>query len=1365
MSPPFDPCVDRKTFASPAGGIEIKPARFGTWRWLLAFFVLAAKLTFASEPTPGRHLIVGSEFDFPPFALAREGGTADGFTVELWRAVAREAHLDATIKIGRFHEILNQFKNGQIDVLINLAQSDERRRFADFSVPHVRMAGAIFVRQGDTGITSEEDLANKSLIVINADLAHDYAAARGWTHLTLVDTVADGMNLLAGSRTHDAMLVGRLVGLNTIKELKLANIQSLQISPGFQQHFVFAVRKGDAELLAQLNEALANVRASGQYDAIYAKWFGSLEPRPLTLEMILKYLGPAVVVILLLTIAYLRERKLRKHLMEVAMSRERSERALYESEARFKAFMDHSPAIAFIKDDGGRYVYVNKTWEDTYAFDWRGKTDTEIWPHDHALMFSESDRRALEAGQASESFETVLDKDGRLKDWWMIKFPVVDAAGKHLLGGVAHDVTERNAVEAERAQLAALVENSGDGIISRDLDFKILTFNAAAERLLGYAAHEVIGKPTDIFVPVDNLAIVAQRRSLIHQGIQPAMVDSVWLRRDGARVDVSVTQSPIRDAAGKMVGVSLSVRDIGERKRAEEALRRAHDELEQRVQERTAELSQSNELLRQKEEQLRLTQRAGRIGLWNRDLTARTDWTSAEWKELMGFPEEMGSVSYRDFIGRVHPDDRGWMKARVATLAEGDFEVEFRIVHPSHGERWLLSRGSRVVSAGDGHLRMMGGIIDITERKHMEAALRQSEDRLRHALAVGRMGIWERDLQTGEAKWDERTYEIFGVDAHTAPGLTSFLARVHPDDLPTVKEAILIAERSGADYECDYRLVRPDGKVLWIRSTGGMRRDPSGAPTHIAGINFDITERKRAENALRESEERLRAILDHNPGPVFIKDTAGRYMHVNNRFEELFGVPSADGIGKTDAELFASEQARAFQANDKIVFDLGRRSNSRKWRNTATVRTPASSTSSHLRDGDGKIYGLCGIATDITERKMAENALRSLTEELDRRVVERTRELADSRARLRALVAELSRAEERERRRLAAELHDYLAQMLTISRLNIGRASKLATHDALKTRLAEAQESIDDSIAYTRTLVAQLSPRVLYDLGFPEAISWLAAQQKEKHGLHVDLRGETEGFALDEERSVLAYQCVRELLWNIVKHAQTNHAMISYKIARGELIVEVADEGQGFDPVSRQENGNGSERFGLFNIGERLELFGGQLEVASQVGKGTLARFTLPARQTESAPLAAPAVAPVRAVSPAGKRLSVALVDDHEVVRRGLRQVLEECADLKVVGEAKDGLEGVQLARQFRPDVVVMDVNMPGMNGIEATKVITQELPSTIVVGLSFESGVQIVQAMKAAGASSCVTKERAVEDIHQAIVAAVEGRRRVMAH
>ncbi len=236
-------------------------------------------------------LVVGSEEDYPPFATGKTDETAGGFTVDLWKAVAAEHALSYTIKVRPFRQILEEFKAGKIDVMINLAQSDERRAFADFSVPHVIVHGAIFVRKGDSRIQSEADFAGKSIIVIHADLAQDYAVSNGWgQQLMLVDNAAEGLKLLASGK-HDAMLLSKLAGTQTLQEEKIRNVTALAAKAGFSQKFSFAVRKGNAELLAKVNEGLAVAKASGTYDALYEKWFGVFESSEIDLPQVKKYLG------------------------------------------------------------------------------------------------------------------------------------------------------------------------------------------------------------------------------------------------------------------------------------------------------------------------------------------------------------------------------------------------------------------------------------------------------------------------------------------------------------------------------------------------------------------------------------------------------------------------------------------------------------------------------------------------------------------------------------------------------------------------------------------------------------------------------------------------------------------------------------------------------------------------------------------------------------------------------------------------------------------------------------------------------------------------------------------------------------------
>jgi CheY-like chemotaxis protein len=294
--------------------------------------------------------------------------------------------------------------------------------------------------------------------------------------------------------------------------------------------------------------------------------------------------------------------------------------------------------------------------------------------------------------------------------------------------------------------------------------------------------------------------------------------------------------------------------------------------------------------------------------------------------------------------------------------------------------------------------------------------------------------------------------------------------------------------------------------------------------------------------------------------------------------------------------------------------------------------------------------------------------------------------------------------------------------------------------------------------------MAQLSPRLLYDLGLPAALAWLG-DRMQRQNLTVEVSGEPDDFELDEDRAVLAFQCARELLWNVAKHAHANRATVFYRLRDGELTIEVADDGNGFDPKEATDRVTESQKFGLFSIGERLELHGGRLDVQSTPGQGTRATLTVPVDQVQRSPITPTQPAVTASVAEMCQQLRVALVDDHPLLRDGLRKVLENHADLSVVGEAKDGLEAIEMAREIKPGVIVMDVNMPRMNGIQATKRILEEFPDTIVVGLSVASDIYIEQGMKKAGASACVTKERAGEEIYTTIMNAVQERRASVPH
>jgi len=407
------------------------------------------------------------------------------------------------------------------------------------------------------------------------------------------------------------------------------------------------------------------------------------------------------------------------------------------------------------------------------------------------------------------------------------------------------------------------------------------------------------------------------------------------------------------------------------------------------------------------------------------------------------------------------------------------------------------------------------------------------------------------------------------------------------------------------------------------------------------------------------------------------------------------------------------------------------------------------------------------------QARESEAKLQSLASRLERTVEERTEELVESQKRLRALAVELNLAEQRERSRLATEMHDHLQQLLVLGKLKLAGGKRASAGlPAVEKMIHETDEIFAEALQYTRSLVAELSPPVLRDHGLGAGLRWLGGYYMEKYEMTVTVTmPKAVEPTLPDDQSVLLFQSVRELLMNAWKHAGTTEAAVVLEQTGDRLRITVSDQGAGFDlaAVAVAEPAGGlSSKFGLFSIKERMRSLGGLLEVKSAPGKGTVAALTLPLRSGAecSVPSAESSgtAAHVRAEHSAlrtqhsglqqNAKIRVLLVDDHAMVRQGLRAVLEGYEDVQVVGEAVDGQDAVQLAEQLRPGIVVMDINMPKMNGIEATQEITARYPNIIVIGLSVNADDDNYRAMTRAGAATLLTKEAAVGQIYETMLA-----------
>ncbi len=517
-------------------------------------------------------------------------------------------------------------------------------------------------------------------------------------------------------------------------------------------------------------------------------------------------------------------------------------------------------------------------------------------------------------------------------------------------------------------------------------------------------------------------------------------------------------------------------------------------------------------------------------------------------------------------------------------------------------------------------------------------------------------------------------------------------------------------------------------------------------------------EREKIDRIRRDSERKYRLFVDGATGLAFILlDLDGNITHWNAGAERLLGytedaalrrhfsmlfTPEDRRLGRPDTEL---RRAEALEKGDDDNW-LVRADGSRFW---------ASGAVTAIRDPGDNLIGFAKVVRDKSAQKETSDKLAELNRTLEERVIQRTIELTRNQERLRAMASDLTLTEQRERRRLASDLHDYLAQLLVVCRLKLNQGQSLTDMESLGKVLQEADSILDQSLTYTRTLVTQLSPTCLYEFGLHAALVWLGSEMG-KQGLTVTLTSVEQTPNLPEDQAVLVFQSVRELLYNVLKHSGVQEATVTLSLqADNHLHIEVEDFGQGFSEGHQDRNEASSSKFGLFSIRERLEAIGGEMVLTSALQKGThaLLRIPLPTAMEETAPppndrTFVDSHRPKPPARSRSGRIRILVADDHKMVREGFCHILNSQLDFEVVGEAEDGEHAITLYESLHPDVVVMDLHMPKMDGLEAIKRMKPLLSDTVFIGLSVYDTPEVARWFQDAGAAAFVTKGGPAESL-----------------
>ena len=590
-----------------------------------------------------------------------------------------------------------------------------------------------------------------------------------------------------------------------------------------------------------------------------------------------------------------------------------------------------------------------------------------------------------------------------------------------------------------------------------------------------------------------------------------------------------------------------------------------------------------------------------------------------------------------------------------------------------------------------------------------------------------------------------------------------FMDFVHPDDRQATQDVMAELQSGKCILDFVNRQLCRDGTYRWLE----WRVSPYEG-TSVYALGRDITRRKQAEQALLEAEWKFRALFEKGPIGVayhaMIYDAAGRpidyhFLDANECYRELTGV---DPRGKSVRQAFPGIENDPFDwigtfgqvalTGQSIRFEQCLQPTGRWYDCVAYQYQPDHFVAAFL---------------EITARKQIEEELKLTKNELESRVQRRTAQLQERTAQLHALANTLILAEERERTRISRLIHDHLQQLLVASLLNLRMVKSQYADESLQTELENIEVILKDAVETTQTLTAELSPAVLHQYGLAAALKWLRPWCMKKYGLSLEVIIEQE---IDPgmEVSVALFLCVRELLFNVVKHARVSAAKLRMWLSSTDNImnIEVSDQGVGFDPTAVKHHDKTTGGVGLFNNRERIELLGGGLQTDSRPGEGS--RFTLwvplsstPVVVKTSATRAVTSDAQPATTQPSVTALEIlsaatttawktrlVVADDHPTVRKGMIRLFQNEADFEVVGQAADGYEAIQLARQLRPHFVLMDLNMPRMNGLEATAIIRKELPCVKVLGLSAEASDEHRSAMLQAGAVDLLHKNHPISEL-----------------
>ncbi|RME72080.1 MAG: PAS domain S-box protein, partial [Chloroflexi bacterium] len=802
-----------------------------------------------------------------------------------------------------------------------------------------------------------------------------------------------------------------------------------------------------------------------------------------------------------------------------------------------------------------------------------------------------------------------------------------------------------------------IIDSIPDYICIKDTASRFILNNQAHLKSLGVKSQaEAVGRTVlDFFPPRLAHQFLADDREVLTSGLPITEKEELVTDREGNQRWHLTSKVPLKNPQGDIIGLLCLSRDITHQKQADDLLRKAHDELELRVLNRTQELARANESLQSEIAERRHIENALRASeqRYRRLLSSVTDYIYTVYIEegrvartnhspncvaVTGYTPEEYTFNPNLWYEMIHPEDRPLVLQHLTRLLtdENAPPLEHRIIHKDGSIRWV--RNTTVLRRSqDGRVISYDGLItDITARKTVEEALRESESHYRQLMEYASDGIVILRPNGEIINVNSKATELVGYSHRELIG-RNWRDLIPPPELKTNPPAYqdliagktVLKERNLLTKTGDTRAVEISARLI--------------DPDHILAIIRDITERKameRRENLAHQVGLQLTTVLDRNALLAQtvnrLKDTFGYYhAHVYMVSDEK--TPGGDlllvvqeGTGAAGVALKAKKHAIPINAVRSLVARAART-------RQPVVVNDVTQSADHLPNpllpatrseaalplflGDTLLGVLDVQHTRVDHFTPSEvRTLQIIASQLSvalanvRLFEDQQRLLAEVRAsqqRLQALSHRLVQVQEAERRHIARELHDEVGQLLTGLKLTLEMSTRLPDSE-IRASLSEPQALVNELISQVRELALELRPAMLDDLGLLPALQWQFERYTSQTGIQVDLHHqgiENERFPAAVETA--AFRIVQEALTNVARYAQVGQVSVDIQAGPDTLQVTVTDHGVGFDLAAAQSEGPSS---GLSGMEERAVLLGGTLTIDAQPGRGVRICACLPRR-------------------------------------------------------------------------------------------------------------------------------------------------------